>query len=50
MPRQQQRHTPQQPRFILKWVNSTWVIFDRVRFINCETFGTRKEAERVLNG
>ncbi len=38
------------PRFVTKWVNGIWTIFDRVKFQNCEPcLGTKKNAERVLN-
>jgi len=37
-------------RFVIKFVNSTWVIFDREHFCNCETFRSRKAAEVALRG
>jgi hypothetical protein len=37
-------------RFVAKWVNGIWTIFDRVKFTNCEPdLGTEKNALRVLN-
>jgi hypothetical protein len=36
------------PRFIVKFVNGIWTIFDTVEFKNCEpNLGTRKNAAAV---
>jgi len=38
------------PRFIVKFINGIWTIFDTVRFINMEPcLGTQKNALRLLN-
>lgn len=39
------------PRYIVKWVNGAWTIFDRFEFKNCEpNLGTEKNALRVFQG
>lgn len=38
-------------RYIAKWVNGIWTIFDTVNFCNCEPdLGTLKNAEAMLAG
>lgn len=38
-----------EPRFVTKWVNGIWTIFDRVRFTNVEPdLGTKKNADKLL--
>jgi hypothetical protein len=37
-------------RFVIRFVNGIWTIFDRIEFKNCEpNLGTYKNAERVLH-
>lgn len=38
------------PRFIYKWINGYWVIFDTVEFKNMELALSRKHAIRLLKG
>lgn len=39
------------PRYVTKFVNGIWTIFDRWEFKNCEPdLGTRKNADKVLKG
>lgn len=45
------RPIPQAERYVVKFVNGIWTIFDRVEFKNCEPcLGTKKNAERVWKG
>lgn len=38
------------PRFVKKFVNGIWTIFDRLKFMNVEpNLGTEKNADRLLN-
>ncbi len=44
-------HIPQSERYVVKWVNGIWTIFDRVEFKNCEPcLGLKKKAEALLKG
>lgn len=37
------------PRYVVKFVNGIWTIFDRLNFCNCEpNLGTKKFAEQLL--
>jgi hypothetical protein len=40
---------PNTQRYVVKFVNGIWTIFDRVKFTNCEPdLGTKKNADRLL--
>jgi hypothetical protein len=43
-------HIPQNERYVVKWVNGIWTIFDRVEYKNCKPCLGKKNAERVLKG
>jgi hypothetical protein len=34
-------------RFVIRWVNGVWVIFDTVKYEHARTAGTRKEIDRI---
>lgn len=44
-----QPQAPKAPRYVIRFANGTWIIFDRVNYVACEAFSIRKEAERALN-
>lgn len=34
-------------RFVIRWVNGVWVIYDTHRMEHARTAGTRKDIERI---
>jgi hypothetical protein len=38
------------PRFVLKFTNGTWIIFDRLRWEACEAVSRRVDGEKLLKG
>lgn len=37
-------------RYVKKWINGYWVIFDRQNFENCQTCLSSKHADHLLRG